>query len=393
MGPLDDFFGNDFIVRAPVPATVNRGAANYKSEVGHVEYYPRRAYAEWLGILEAIRELGGDAILMLEPEDEPYLGIEALVLDGDGLVRPLGSTEILEPIDRVMTGRVYAANGPWIVRRDRVLRAVLPNMLEHRRTENAYFELLLWKIAEALDLDLSTTRNPHRWEGLADVAVIGDRAILTYTVRGRYDRGLTEQVLRSSRAGVEFAADHVKLMRSKRIYAELVHPHFHGDTVQFTVRAAGGRHVLHQFAGGLLDDDAARIEETLSEEIRPIGAEDARSAFAANSRQVGRGVLIPGGASLELRRSIESLGVTARPVDVSELFGKGGGGPACATLQLPRNLVVPERSPLRYSVSRRAIVDRLERIPSRLLVASEFSAGWSGGEAALSSRRPSQRRP
>ncbi len=42
-------------MRPPVPATVNKAGANYKSEVAHLSYSPRRAYDEWLGICEGIR--------------------------------------------------------------------------------------------------------------------------------------------------------------------------------------------------------------------------------------------------------------------------------------------------------------------------------------------------
>ena len=52
---LEHAFGKHFIVRAPVPATLNRGQANYKSQVEHLEFLPRVAYEEWIGILEGIR--------------------------------------------------------------------------------------------------------------------------------------------------------------------------------------------------------------------------------------------------------------------------------------------------------------------------------------------------
>ena len=67
MNPLPDVYGNLLVVRPPVPATVNKAGANYKSEVAHLEYSPRRAYDEWLSILDAIVACGGDAIVAFEP--------------------------------------------------------------------------------------------------------------------------------------------------------------------------------------------------------------------------------------------------------------------------------------------------------------------------------------
>src|SRR5690242_18291931 len=129
MNPLRDVYGDLLIVRPPVPATVNKAGANYKSEVAHLEYSPRRAYDEWLSILDAIVACGGDALYQFEPADDPFLDGGALDVDGDGAIHPRGSRETLGRLDEVMTGRVFAANGPWVSVRDGSLRAVMPNML------------------------------------------------------------------------------------------------------------------------------------------------------------------------------------------------------------------------------------------------------------------------
>ena len=84
MSILGDVYGDLLIVRPPVPATCNKAGANYKSEVAHLEYSPRRAYDEWLSILDAIVACGGDAIYELEAVDEPFLDHPALEVDGDG---------------------------------------------------------------------------------------------------------------------------------------------------------------------------------------------------------------------------------------------------------------------------------------------------------------------
>ena len=74
------------------------------------------------------------------------------------------------------------------------------------------------------------------------------------------------------------------------------------------------------------------------------------------------------------------LAVGILPLSQSfELFGKAGGGPACATLYLPRTLAVPDDAPFRYSVSREAVRRRREAIPARLSVAPEYFAGKARG--------------
>jgi hypothetical protein len=95
MNPLADVYGDLLIVRPPVPATVNKAGANYKSEDTHLDYSPRRAYDEWLSILDAIVQSGGDALYQFEAVDDPFLDHAALHVDGDGAIHPAGSRETL----------------------------------------------------------------------------------------------------------------------------------------------------------------------------------------------------------------------------------------------------------------------------------------------------------
>ncbi len=373
MNPLLDVYGDLLIVRAPVPATVNKAGANYKSEVAHLEYSPRRAYDEWLSILEAIVRSGGDAIYQLEAADDPFLDHAALEVDAGGAIRPAGSREVLGQMSDVLTGRVFAANGPWITVRDRTLRAVMPNMLAHRKAEEAYYRELLATIADASGLQLDVADNPHRWEGMADVATVGDKVVLTYAVPGHYDRDTSPKSSRSTRDGVAFAADFAGVPEDARIYAELVYPHFHGDTVHFGARPKSGAPVLVHYAGGLYGDGAERVARALP--IVPIDRDDAVEQYAGNSRQVAGGVLVPDGVSEKFVASIEALGLATHRVPLFELFGKAGGGPACATLYLPRSLAVPAKLPARYSVTRDAVRARRERMPQVLRVDRGFFEG------------------
>jgi N-dimethylarginine dimethylaminohydrolase len=380
MAVLDDVYGDLLVVRAPVPATCNKAGANYKSEVTHRDYSPRRAYDEWLSILDGIVACGGDAIYAFDEVDDVYLDHDALEVDAFGELRPAGSSEVLGNLRDVETGRVFTANGPWVTLEGGRLRAVMQHMLPHRRGETRYYRDLLGRIADASGTSLEIVDNPHRWEGMADVAVVGDKVVLTYAVRGHYDRATQPKSMRSSREGVTFAADTVGVPAEDRIYAELVYPHFHGDTVHFGARPTAGPPVLVHYPGGLWGDGPDRVLGALGlEGIVPIELDDAVHQYAGNSRQVRGGVLVPDGVSPRFLASVERLGLTVHTVGLYELFGKAGGGPACATLYLPRTLTVPADAPFRYSATRDAVRARRDRIPERLTVDPDFFEGKPRG--------------
>src|SRR5690606_19491403 len=140
-------YGELLIVRPPVPVTFNKAGANYKSEVAHLEYSPRRAYDEWVSICEAITTAGGDAIFAFEEVDEPFLDHEELRVTAGGDV--CAGSRVLGRVDAIETGRVFTANGPWVSAVGGRLRAVMPNMLAHRRSEAPYYRQLLAAIAGA----------------------------------------------------------------------------------------------------------------------------------------------------------------------------------------------------------------------------------------------------
>jgi hypothetical protein len=379
-GTLSEVYGKLLIVRPPVPATVNKAGANYKSEVAHLTYSPRRAYDEWLSILDAITRCGGDALYQFEDADEPFLDRGPLEIDGAGTIHPRGSRETLGQLDDVMTGRVFAANGPWVTVRDQTLRGVMPNMLAHRKTEAGYYRSLLGELAAAAGLELELVDNPYRWEGMADIATVGSQVVLTYAVPGHYDQATTPKSSRSTREGVAFAADIAGVPETQRIYAELVYPHFHGDTVHFGARPVAGPPVLVHYRGGLYGDGSDAVSAQLGQgRIVAISANDAVEQYAGNSRQVGDGVLVPDGVSAEFVQHLEQLGLVTHRVPLFELFGKAGGGPACATLYLPRTLALPEQLPQRYSASRAAVHARRTRIPESLQIDKRYFEGLVRG--------------
>ena len=366
--------GHLLVVRPPTPVTVNKAGANYKSEVKHLEYSPRRAFDEWTKICETILDCGGDALFQFEEVDEPFLGSKRLAVHGDGSITVEGSKEALGNISSIQTGRVFTANGPWVVVNEDTLTAVLPNMLAHRKSEKPYYVSIAKELAQASNKEAKIVENPHRWEGMADVAMVGDQVVLTYAVPGHYDEGLAPKSKRSSREGVSFAADHAGVPEDARIYVELIYPHFHGDTVHFGARPKGAPSVLVHYSKGLWGDGAETVANALRAKIVQISKDDAVEQYAGNSRQVNDGVLVPDGVSDGYIKSVNALGLETKKVPLFELFGKAGGGPGCATLYLPDNLNLPPDHPWRYSNQREAVAKRREKLAESVTVSPEFFA-------------------
>jgi hypothetical protein len=138
--------------------------------------------------------------------------------------------------------------------------------------------------------------------------------------------------------------------------------------------------VLVHYRGGLYGDGAERVAASLgADHIVAIDREDAVEQYAGNSRQVARGVLVPDGVSPAFAGAIERLGLAVHRVPLFELFGKAGGGPACATLYVPRTVDVPARLPLRYSATKDRVRARREQIPETLRVDRGFFDGKPRG--------------
>jgi hypothetical protein len=370
MSVASDLYGQLVVVRPPAPVTVNKAGANYKSAVPHLEYSPRAAYREWLAICDAVLEAGGDALVVFEDEDEPFLDHDQLEVDASGVIRA-GQSQ-LGHLDQISTGRVFAANGPWIATGDQRLLAVMPHMLPHRQAEAAYFERLLADLADECRLRLDVRRPEAPWEGMADVTAVDDTVIFTHAVAGHYDQDTVPQAQRSTLEGAVFAADCVGIGDDARLFVELVHPHFHGDTVHFTARRADGTHCLVHYPGGLWGDGSARIRKRLAAPIVELDRSDAVDAYAGNSRQIGETLLTTALVSEVFTGQMQALGLEVVRLELAELFGKAGGGPGCATLYLPTNLEVPADSPLRYSGLRELAHQRATRVAERVLVDADY---------------------
>ncbi|MCB9667103.1 MAG: hypothetical protein H6715_03165 [Myxococcales bacterium] len=367
------------VMRAPSPVTLNKAGANYRSEVPFLEYHPQAAYLEWLAMCDAVLACGGDALVHFEEQDERFLDVEHLRVMADGTIVSDDSSEPLGTVNDVLTGRVFSANGPWVIVEGRRMRALLPNMLTHRTAELPYYEHLLAEIADACDLELKLSRNPYRWEGMADVVVCGERAILTYTVRGHYDKGVPQKTLRSSLEGANYAKEFAHLGPEACVFAELVYPHFHGDTVQFTLRTSDGPFLMAYPEGLFPGCDETVIRAIGEERLLRIDKIDAVEHYAANSRQIEKGVLVPDRVSAAFTDQLIACGRRPHPVGLTELFGKAGGGPGCATLYLPHNLELPPTFAARYSTQQKQAHARTSRVARTLRVESGFYVGRSRG--------------
>jgi len=88
---------------------------------------------------------------------------------------------------------------------------------------------------------------------------------------------------------------------------------------------------------------------------------------------------VPDGVSEKFLTDLQRLGLVTHRVPLFELFGKAGGGPACATLYLPRTLALPAQLPLRYTATRAGVRARRERIPETLQVNRSYFEGRARG--------------
>ncbi len=108
--------------------------------------------------------------------------------------------------------------------------------------------------------------------------------------------------------------------------------YYHGDCL---ICDLGGP--LLVWKGGLDEASTNRIESTFGDRIVELDDTDAEQ-FIGNSFYVETGddrlLYAPEAIRAETRERIEARGVEVVPVDISEFFGKGGGGPKCMVFNL-----------------------------------------------------------
>src|SRR5262249_17472789 len=117
-------------------------------------------------------------------------------------------------------------------------------------------------------------------------------------------------------------------------------PFFHGDTCLDPISTPKGP-VLLVCGSALGDRSLSDVRAFVGGvEVVPVSEADAR-AYACNALAVGNTWLVPQGVSGELLQQMASFGLEVVELDLSELFGKGGGGPRCLVNVLPRLADVP----------------------------------------------------
>lgn len=288
-----------------------RGGSNFRS-VTRQTTDPRGAAQEWLVLADSIEEAGARVVVLPPPAVEPPL-----------------------------TGMVYTANAG----------AFFPGgfttskmWAEHRIAETlhvaGFFESLGVPVSHA----------SHVWEGQADICTLPDnRYILTYGVRS-----------------VAESAGEVRerLPQGARVLeVQIRDPYFHGDTCMALLRAPGGPVLLlcHEAIVAPSVDEIVGFAEGI-EVIRVSEADTL--AYACNALAVGERWLAPQGLSGELRRAVGERGLEVVELDLSELFGKGGGGPRCMVNELDIVAPFPDApDQVRFSTLRPRLVEAIAAYP------------------------------
>lgn len=298
--------GHPYLLSYPARGWTIRGGVNFRSSAREATN-PRAALKEWIGLADRIHEAGGEVVVIPPP-----------------------------PTDPPLTGMIYAANhGAWF---EHTGEFVVSNMyVSHRKDEAVHIQQFVRG-----ELGWNTSRAEHVWEGQADIATLpGGRFILTWGVR----------TVREACADVEARlGDDAKTLR-----VQLRDPYFHGDTCLSML----GEKVLLVFPGALVEPDVDAVRE-LGVDVLEISEEDAL-AYACNALCIGERVLMPAGVSDGLQAQLGERGFDVQPIELTELFGKGGGGPRCLVNELRGVQTVPEK--VTYAAQREELLALLDDYP------------------------------
>ncbi|MBA2663729.1 MAG: hypothetical protein H0U74_15690 [Bradymonadaceae bacterium] len=223
-----------------------------------------------------------------------------------------------------LTGMVFAANAGFLKGRlDAVPSAqkvFYPShfMVAHRAGEALVFSAFMASFGFALrDYDPS-----RRFEGEADAFPVGRNEAL---------RWIFTHGFRSDAQIGDWLQDEV--LGQTPLALRLTNPsYYHGDTLLCDL---GGPFMA--WLGGLDADSRERLSAALGQRLVALDDEDA-DGFVANSFYVeterARLLFAPATIRPSTIRRIEALGIEVVAVDISEFFGKGGGGPKCMVFNL-----------------------------------------------------------
>lgn len=230
---------------------------------------------------------------------------------------------VVEPREG-LTGMVFAANAGFLEGRLEGRRSVEKTFypshfrVEHRVGEAAIFEEFMRRFGFQIgDYDEALC-----FEGEADAFPVGRGEALEWIFTSDF------------RSDAE-VADWLEggIIEGSALRLKLCDPHYyHGDTV---ICDLGGP--LLAYRGGLDARSWARLKEKFGGRVIELSDRDAED-FVANSFYVEtkqrRRLYSPAEISEATRARVEGAGVEVVPVDISEFFRKGGGGPKCMVFNL-----------------------------------------------------------
>lgn len=273
-----------FFVSYPGPTWRIRGAQNFRSHA-RPPTDPRSALGEWLAFVDLLEARGASVVPLAPPAVEPAL-----------------------------TGLLYAANfGHLFAQGEGRAPLFLVGRLSvsHRAGELPVVRAL------AESMGLQTREVTARWEGQAEICTLpGHRYILTYGVRS--DRESVDEV------AALLPPD------ARTLVVKLREPFFHGDTCLDVVSGADGRILLLAHEGALVDATLADLERFCAPDVEVLAVGEADAlAYACNALSLGTDLLSPPGLSTRLCDALAARGITLVETPMTELFGKGGGGPRC----------------------------------------------------------------
>lgn len=234
------------------------------------------------------------------------------------------SVYVAEP-EETLTGMVFAANAGFLDGRldDRpsTEKTFYPSHFtaQHRIGETEVFKRFMSRFG----FDVGDYPKDRRFEGEADAFPIG---------RGADQLWVFTSAFRSDPVIADWLEQEV--VGEEMLRLKLTDPkYYHGDTVLCDL---GGPAM--GYPGGLRDTSWDALRANVDELIELSDA-DAQS-FIANSFYAetdgDRLLYTPAEISERTRGLIEEFGIDVVPVDISEFFIKGGGGPKCMVFNLGR---------------------------------------------------------
>jgi N-dimethylarginine dimethylaminohydrolase len=282
-----------FLMSPPRSDWALRGRANFRSrEASDVDASAARD--EWCTLADAIVTAGGD-VLVCPP-----------------------------PPDASLTGMIYTAEaGEVYLDDDDSPVWLLPNVAaQHRRGEKKYIRAFFDSLGVPCE-DVDAV-----WEAQGD-AIRGKtwkKVVHTYGVGpdARTAKDAYEEVaarLSPEHMQLEFDAD----------------PYFHGNTFMNVYLDPDEDNGLLVICPSALADEAYKSLVDFLGQIRVHKiSEDESLRYDTNALQVGDTVLAPSTISDGTEQALQGVGLSVERLDLSELFGKGGGAPVCLTSRMWR---------------------------------------------------------